>query len=96
LSGQSKEIRRFRVAGRVQGVGFRFFVEREAREIGVDGWVRNCSDGTVEVHAEASPAKMEQLRAALAQGPSESRVEQLSEQPAARLGCRGFNIEATR
>lgn len=75
-------------------MGFRFFVERAARELGIDGWVRNCGDGAVEVHAECTAAKMERLRAALAQGPPASRVEQVSEQPAAKLARRGFSIEA--
>lgn len=90
------EVCRFRVTGRVQGVGFRFFVERAANELGVNGWVRNCSDGAVEVHAECGAAQMEQLRAALAQGPPAGRVEQVSEQPAAGMRCKGFRIEATR
>ncbi len=91
------EARQFRITGRVQGVGFRFFVERVAREIGVNGWVRNCQDGAVEVLAECSLKKMEQLRAALLQGPPGSRVEQVSEQTTARsISRRGFSIEATR
>ncbi|MSO19136.1 MAG: acylphosphatase [Acidobacteria bacterium] len=91
------EARQFRITGRVQGVGFRFFVERVAREIGVHGWVRNCQDGAVEVLAECSLEKMEQLRAALFQGPPGSRVEQVSEQATARsISRRGFSIEATR
>jgi acylphosphatase len=79
----------------VQGVGFRFYVERVAREIDIDGWVRNRSDGTVEVHAECTAQKMYRLRAALEQGPPASSVEQVIEQPAARLKLRGFAIEAT-
>ena len=43
--------RRYVVSGRVQGVGFRWFVEREAAQIGIAGWVRNCSNGDVEVMA---------------------------------------------
>ena len=46
--------RRYLVTGRVQGVGFRWFVEREARLIGVGGWVRNCDDGAVEVLASGT------------------------------------------
>lgn len=90
------EARRFRITGRVQGVGFRFFVERVAGELGVKGWVRNCRDGAVEVHAECTAARMERLRAALQQGPPAGRVEQVSEQPAAALRCRAFRIEATQ
>ena len=45
------ETRRYVVTGRVQGVGFRWFVEREAAQLGVTGWVRNREDGSVEVMA---------------------------------------------
>ncbi len=48
------QCRRFVVRGRVQGVGFRFYVEREAHMLGVAGWVRNNPDGTVEVLAMGS------------------------------------------
>ena len=90
-----KEARLFRVAGRVQGVGFRFFVKHVAGELGVDGWVRNREDGSVEVYAECTSAKMEELRAALRRGPASGRVEELSETPTALLGRRGFTIEAS-
>ena len=49
-------VRRAVVRGRVQGVGFRWFAERAARELGVRGWVRNLSDGTVETLAEGEDA----------------------------------------
>ena len=45
------ETRRYVISGRVQGVGFRWFVEREAAQIGITGWVRNCDNGDVEVMA---------------------------------------------
>ena len=48
---KSTEARRFLVRGRVQGVGFRWFVEREAHMLGIAGWVRNNADGSVEVLA---------------------------------------------
>ena len=46
--------RRYRLTGRVQGVGFRYFTYRSAQRLGVTGWVRNREDGDVEVHAEAT------------------------------------------
>jgi acylphosphatase len=48
------EARRFVVRGRVQGVGFRWFVEREAHILGIAGWVRNNADGSVEVHVQGT------------------------------------------
>ena len=52
------------VKGRVQGVGFRWFVQREAYEIGLRGWVRNTSDGDVEVLAAGSEEQIRKLHAA--------------------------------
>jgi acylphosphatase len=57
------------VRGRVQGVGFRWFVRESARELGVAGWVRNRADGTVEVAAEGEDRSIDVLRAQLAKGP---------------------------
>ena len=54
MSGASQVARRFLVRGRVQGVGFRWFVEREAHMLGIAGWVRNNSDGSVEVMAQGT------------------------------------------
>ena len=62
------------VRGRVQGVGFRWFVREQARELRVAGWVRNRADGTVEVAAEGTSAALGQFRAALADGPAGAAV----------------------
>jgi len=67
-------VKRYRVKGRVQGVGFRYFVYREAQAMGVDGWVRNRADGTVEALVEASDEDHAMLRYRLEQGPRLSRV----------------------
>lgn len=67
-----------RVSGRVQGVGYRMFVVREARRLGLEGWVRNCPDGAVELAAEGPEGRLRQLEAALRRGPAGSRVEQVS------------------
>ena len=64
-----------RVRGRVQGVGFRAFVVREARRLGLAGLVRNCEDGTVEVAAEGPQDRLEALAAALRRGPAGARVD---------------------
>jgi len=91
-----KDVRLFRVVGRVQGVGFRFFVQRIANELGIDGWVRNREDGSVEVYAECTSTKMENLRAALRKGPLGSQVEEVTEMPAVQQKRRGFMIETSR
>lgn len=62
------------VRGRVQGVGFRWFVREQARELRLAGWVRNRPDGTVEVAAEGTSAALAQFRAALTDGPAGASV----------------------
>lgn len=69
--------RRYRVWGRVQGVGFRAFVWRTARDIGVDGWVRNRYDGSVEALVAADPETHDRLLTALKLGPRMSRVDRV-------------------
>jgi acylphosphatase len=84
------------VKGRVQGVGFRWFVQREASEIGLRGWVRNTDDGDVEVVAAGDPEDLLELKQALQKGSRGSRVDaviehELAESEAANLGK--FDIE---
>ncbi len=67
--------RRFVVRGRVQGVGFRWFVEREAHILQVAGWVRNNPDGTVEVLAQGTREQLAGLRSRLLEGPRAARVD---------------------
>ena len=67
--------RHYVIAGRVQGVGFRYFVENAAARDGVHGWVRNLPDGRVEAHIEGDADAVERVEAALRRGPSSSRVE---------------------
>lgn len=63
-----------RVRGRVQGVGFRYFAQREAVRLGLSGWVRNERDGSVLVVAEGPRPTLEKLLSALATGPATSSV----------------------
>ena len=62
------------VRGRVQGVGFRYFVVRRAAALGLDGWVSNRADGSVEVEAEGGREALASLVEALRQGPSQAHV----------------------
>jgi len=85
---------RFIVRGRVQGVGFRWFVEREARILDVAGWVRNNVDGTVEVLAMGSGEQLRALRGRLEAGCRASRVDAVDEIPAEPVaGLKSFRIE---
>ncbi|HVX38968.1 MAG TPA: acylphosphatase [Gemmatimonadaceae bacterium] len=68
-----------RVRGRVQGVGFRWFVREAARGLGVSGWVRNHADGSVEVAAEGPADAIHALRARLMEGPPGASVAGLEE-----------------
>jgi Acylphosphatases len=70
---------RVRISGRVQGVGFRWFVREEARRLGLSGWVTNLPDGGVEVAAGGEASSLQRLRAALAVGPSGAEVSQLED-----------------
>jgi len=63
------------VRGRVQGVGFRWFVARAAQALAVAGWVRNADDGSVEVVASGAAERVEDLLAALRRGPPHARVQ---------------------
>lgn len=70
-----RQRRRWIVRGRVQGVGFRWFVTRQAARLDAHGWVRNLRDGTVEVVCEGVENVLEALEQALAAGPPGARVE---------------------
>jgi acylphosphatase len=83
------------VSGRVQGVGFRAATAREARRLGVDGWVRNLPDGRVEVLAEGDPGGVDALVAWLRQGPPGAHVRGISvDDSAPPAGLQGFTIRA--
>jgi len=86
--------KRYIVRGRVQGVGFRWFVDNEARKLGLAGWVRNNLDGTVELLAMGSDEQLHALRSRLQQGPRASRVDEVRELPAEPVaGLDTFRIE---
>ena len=68
------------VSGRVQGVGFRYFTKNKAEERGITGWVRNLSDGRVEVLAYGPESDLEQFMQVLKEGPLGSKVSELHSQ----------------
>jgi acylphosphatase len=63
------------VSGRVQGVGFRWFVMKRAQELQLTGWVRNLPDGRVEITAKGSPPEIAAFAAAVSAGPRLARVD---------------------
>lgn len=83
---------RFLVNGRVQGVGFRYFVQSSARQIGVAGWTRNLRDGRVEVYAMGTPEQLNELGGLLWKGSTMSEVEGVEEQEAEPGTDKGFRI----
>jgi acylphosphatase len=87
------QTRRFVVRGRVQGVGFRWFVEREAHILQVAGWVRNNHDGSVEVLAMGTREQLAGLRERLQEGPRAARVDDVEESEAqAVAGLSSFQV----
>jgi acylphosphatase len=94
----SRRIVRFFVAGRVQGVGFRNFLIREANARSLDGWTRNRADGSVETLVAGPQPDIAAFLDAVARGPSAARVDRLWEAPAeadALSGVEGFGMAAT-
>ena len=71
--------RHLRIHGRVQGVGFRVYMQREAQRLGVSGWVRNRHDGTVEAMVHGAPEAVEAVIAWARHGPPSARVSHLDD-----------------
>jgi len=88
------EAKRYLVRGRVQGVGFRWFVEREAAMLGIAGWVRNNHDGSVEVLAQGTRDQLLGLHSRLREGPRAARVDAVEVSDAQPVnGLSSFRIE---
>lgn len=83
---------RLLVAGHVQGVGFRFFVQRRAAPLGLGGFVRNLRDGRVEVVAEGMRDRVEALIEAVREGPSGAQVRDVDVRWEPPMGETGFGI----
>jgi acylphosphatase len=89
----SPRAHRFIVRGRVQGVGFRWFVEREAHILKIAGWARNNPDGTVEVLAMGTRDQLSGLRSRLQEGPRAARVDNVEESEAEPIaGLNSFQV----
>jgi acylphosphatase len=91
-----KVAKKFLISGTVQGVGYRFFAERVANQLGLRGYVKNLWDGRVEAYAIGDAAALEEFKRQLAQGPRGARVRDIeeSEQPI-ESRYRSFVIEGS-
>jgi len=89
----SRTARRWLVRGRVQGVGYRYFVEDAASLLGLAGYARNLADGRVEVYAVGPSESLAKLGGLLWKGPRWADVRGVEEQDAPLEPCRGFRIE---
>lgn len=87
--------RRYLVSGRVQGVGYRYFVAREADALGVTGWVRNLPHGQVEVVAEGTVAQLATLEGRLWEGPPHAHVSAVTIESTDERPLAGFRILST-
>lgn len=92
----NQETRAYRLEGRVQGVGFRWWTSREAGALGLRGWVRNLRDGAVEVHAGGPPEALDELEVRLWTGPGAAEVTEVRALgPGEDLPEKGFEIRRT-
>ena len=92
-SKENKYARVYRIEGRVQGVGYRWFAQRLAGVMGVAGYVRNLDDGSVEVYAVGDVEQLEALRRHLEAGPVGARITELTDNPAPVRPYNTFRIE---
>ena len=81
-----------RVTGRVQGVFYRAWTREQARELGLTGWVRNCSDGSVEAHLEGAESAVAQMIERMRQGPPAAGVENVEVREAEPEGAPRFEV----
>lgn len=94
----SSELRtvRVRIEGQVHGVGYRYWTEGAAAELGLSGWVRNLSDGSVEAVFSGEPAKVEAMIERCRKGPRSAVVKSLSVEDQAASPSHGFRVLATQ
>lgn len=83
---------RFVVHGRVQGVGFRYFVEKHAQRLGLCGYAKNLGDGTVEVIAAGDAKSIDELAGYLREGPRLAVVSKLHQEQAPQGAYQSFRV----
>jgi len=84
-----------KITGRVQGVWYRAWTRENASELGLDGWVRNCMDGSVEALVHGEDAKIKELIERCHTGPSAARVDDITATPSTETVAPGFRQERT-
>ena len=92
---ETLQARLYRVSGTVQGVGFRYFASRMARQLGINGYAKNLRDGRVEIYAIGTPTKLAAMRKELQRGPRSAVVSDVTEEdvPIQSKFESGFSIE---
>jgi acylphosphatase len=88
-----KKAYNIKVIGKVQGVGFRFYTQKKAGELGVEGFVKNMRDGSVYIEAEADLEPIESFVNWVRQGPEWARVDEIKLQEKPVEGLKGFHIK---
>ena len=86
---------RLLISGMVQGVGYRYWAVGEARRLGLDGWVRNLTDGRVEILALGAQERIGEFEKACHAGPPSARVTQIVRGPATDDGSKDFSEKPT-
>ena len=94
MPAKKEAARRWFVRGRVQGVGYRYFAQKAAAELGLHGYARNLDDGRVEVYAVGAEDKLSAFAGALHRGPQWADVRGVEEQEAAVQHYGRFGIES--
>jgi acylphosphatase len=93
MAGENRPLRlHLSITGYVQGVSFRYSAQRQARSLGLSGWVRNAPDGSVEAVVEGEPEAVRSFVTWARSGPSGAAVDSLETEEEAPQGERGFRI----
>ena len=96
MKPEKKTARKYLISGRVQGVGFRWYVEERARRLGLAGTVKNLPDGRVEAYAVGEPKVLDTFKAHLEEGPRGAHVTGVEEtEEAVNAGTKGFEINGS-